>query len=186
MYQTTIYKYPEARLMLQSLSSLDFFGLRARQGGVSIQTYHTTNMICTMQESNLFTSILRLDWDRKAGPLGFVGPWTYARRDIRTNISYYKYNMYHARIKRIYKYSEARLMMQSLSPLGLLSLGGMQGASSIQIYHTTHIICTMQESNYFTSILRLDLWCKAWPPRIWLALYVCKEGHPYIHITLQM
>ena len=64
--------------------------------------------------------------------------------------------MNHARIKLVYKYSEARLMMQSFSPLNLLGLGGVKGGTFIQTYHTTNIICTMQESNLFTSILRLD------------------------------
>ena len=104
-----------------------------------IQTYHTTNIICTMQESNLFTSILRLDLRCKAPPLGFVGPWTYTGRDIHTNISHYKYNMYQKTVKRVYKYSEARLMLQSLSSLDLLGLIARQGGSSIQTYHTANI-----------------------------------------------
>ena len=65
--------------MMQSLSPLDLVGLRARQGGASIQTYHTR----------------------------------------------YKYNMYQTTVKLVYKYSEARLRLQSLPPLNLLGLGGM-------------------------------------------------------------
>ena len=110
-------------------------------------------------------------------PLDFVGHWRYARRDIHTDISYCKYNMYQTTIKLVYKYSEAKLMMQSLSFLDLLGFGGMQGESSIQTYHTTNIICTKQQSNLFTSILRLDLCCKACPTRICCALEVHKEGH---------
>ena len=123
---------------------------------------------------------------RSCPPLGFVGHWTYARRDIHTNISHYKYNMYETTIKRGYKYSEDRLMLQSLSPLDLLGLRARQGGSSIQTYHTTNIICTKQQSNLFTSILRLDLWCKACPPWICWALEVRKEVHSYKHITLQI
>ena len=89
-------------------------------------------------------------------------------------------------MKLVYKYSEAKLRLQSLSPLDSLGLGGMEGVRSIQIYHTTNIICTMQESNLFTSIPRLDLCYKACPPWICWALEVGKEGHPYIHITLQI
>ena len=48
-------------------------------------------------------------------PLGFVGPWRYARSDIHTNISHYEYYMYQTTIKLVYKYPEAILMMQSLS-----------------------------------------------------------------------
>ena len=73
-------------------------------------------------------------------------------------------------------------MMQSLSPLDLLGLGGMQGGTFIQTYHTTNIICTKQQSNLFTSILRLDLCYKACPPRICWALELDKEEHPYKHI----
>ena len=65
--------------------------------------------------------------------------------------------MYQTTIKRVYKYSEARLRLQSWPPLDLLDLVGMQGGIFIQIYHTTNIICTMQESNLFANILRLDL-----------------------------
>ena len=166
--------------MMQSLPSLDLLGLGGRQGGTHIQTYHTiniiftmqqanvvtsilkldlwckacplwicwaleldkedhphkhiilgTNIICTKHQSHLFTSILRLDWDCKAAPLGFTGPWRYARSEINTNISHYKYNMYHAIIKFVYKYSEARLRLQSLSPLDVLGIGGKQGGTSI-------------------------------------------------------
>ena len=75
-------------------------------------------------------------------------------------------------------------MMQSRPHLDLLGLGGMQGGTFIQIYHTTSIICTMQESNLFTSILRLDFCYKACPPRIWWALELDKEEHPYKYIIL--
>ena len=78
-------------------------------------------------------------------------------RDIHTHISHYKYNMKETTNKRVYKYSEARLMLQSWPPLELLGLTTRQGGASIQTYHTKNIICTMQESNLFTSILRLDL-----------------------------
>ena len=64
--------------------------------------------------------------------------------------------MYHARIKLVYKYSEARLMMQSLSPLDLLGIVRMQGGTFIQTYHTTNIICTKQQSNLFTSWVFVD------------------------------
>ena len=94
--------------------------------------------------------------------------------------------MNHARIKLVYKYSEARLMLQSLSPLDLLGLGGRQGGTSIHPYHTTNIIWTMQESNLFTSILRLDLCYKAGPSINCWALEVRREGHPHIHITSQL
>ena len=49
------------------------------------------------------------------------GP-TNPRRDIHTDISHYNYNMYHARIKLVYKYSEARLMLQSLPSNVICSL----------------------------------------------------------------
>ena len=76
---------------------------------------------------------------------------------IKTDISHYKYNMYYARIKRVYKYSEARLMLQSLSPLDLVGLRARQGGSSIQTYHTTNIICTKQQSNLYSEArLRLQ------------------------------
>ena len=88
--------------------------------------------------------------------LGFAGTWRYVRRDIHIDISYCKYNVYHARMKLVYKYSEARLMMQSLSPLELLGVGGRQGGTFIQTYYTANIICTKQQSNLFTFILRLN------------------------------
>ena len=104
---------------------------------------------------------------------------------IKTDISHYKYNMYYARIKRVYKYSEARLVMQSLSPLDVVGLGGMQGGTSIQTYHTRYkYMGTKQQSNLCTSILRLDLCYKACSPRICWALELDKEEHRYKHIIL--
>ena len=94
--------------------------------------------------------------------------------------------MYHVRIKLVYKYSEARLRLQSLSSLDVLGIGCTQGGTSIQTYHTTNIICTKQQSNVFTSILRLDLCYKACPPWMCWALELDKEDHPYKHITLQI
>ena len=44
-------------------------------------------------------------------PLELVRIWRYARGDIHTNISHYKYNMYQTTIKLVYKYPEARLML---------------------------------------------------------------------------
>ena len=64
--------------------------------------------------------------------------------------------MYQTTIKLVYKYSEARLRLQSLLPLDLLGLGHILGGTSIHPYHATNIICTKQQSNLFTSILRLD------------------------------
>jgi len=45
-------------------------------------------------------------------------------RDINTYISYYNYNMCITAITLVYKYPEARLRLQNLSPLDLLHLGG--------------------------------------------------------------
>ena len=85
--------------------------------------------------------------------------------------------MYHARIKLVYKYSESRLMMQRLSPFDLLGLGGTQGGTFIQTYHTANIICINQQLNVSTSILRLNLCCKACPQRMCWALELDKEEH---------
>ena len=112
--------------------------------------------------------------------LGFIDMWE------ETSIHTWHITMDQTTIKLVYKYPEARLMMQSLSPLDLLGLGGMQGGISIHPYHTTNIICTKQQSNLFTSILRLDWDCKACPTRICWALDIYKEGHSYKHITLQI
>ena len=94
--------------------------------------------------------------------------------------------MYHAIIKLVYKYSDVRLMMQSLLPLELVRLGGRQGGTFIQTHHTTNIICTKQQSNMFTSILRKDSCCKACPPMMGWALEVDKDEHPYRYIILQI
>ena len=77
--------------MMQSLSLMNLLRVGGTQGGTLIQTYHNTNIICTKQQSNLFTSILRLNWDCKACPLRFPGPWRYARSEIDTDISHYIY-----------------------------------------------------------------------------------------------
>ena len=64
-------------------------------------------------------------------------------------ISYYNYNMYNTVITLVYKYLEARLRLQLLSPLDLSGLGGRQGGTFIQTYHTTIIICTTQQPYLF-------------------------------------
>ena len=94
--------------------------------------------------------------------------------------------MYQTTVKLVYKYSEARLMLQSLPPLNLVGLRARQGGISIQRYYTTNIIWTMQESNFFTSILMLDLCYKACPSINCWALEVRRKGHPHIHITSQL
>ena len=65
--------------------------------------------------------------------LRVVGHRRYARRDIHTNISHDKYNMYQNTVKRVYKYPEARLMLKILSPLNLLGLGARQGGAHTNI-----------------------------------------------------
>ena len=152
-----IFRYPETKLRMQSLFPSNLLGFRDMWGETSIHIYYTTNVICTKQQSNLFTSILGLDLWCKACP-----PWMCGALDICKeghqfkHITHYTYNIYQTTIKRVYKYLETRLMMQSLSPLDVLGLRARQERAYIQIYHTTNIICTKQKSNWFTSILRLN------------------------------
>ena len=68
-------------------------------------------------------------------------------RDIQTNISYYNYDMCITAIILFYKYPESRLKMKNLSPLDLLVVGGRQGGTSIQAYHTMIMICTSTQLN---------------------------------------
>jgi hypothetical protein len=50
------------------LSLSNLLGLGYKQGGVSMQQYHTTNLIHTSHQSTLSTSILMLDQGFKTYP----------------------------------------------------------------------------------------------------------------------
>ena len=55
--------------------------------------------------------------------------------DIHAAISHHNFGTYHTTIKHVYKYPEAMLRLQSVSPSNFLSLGGGQERTSMQPYH---------------------------------------------------
>ena len=61
--------------------------------------------------------------------------------------------MHHARVKLVYKYSEARLMLQSVSLYKLLGIGGKKGGTSTHPYHIITMVPTIQHASLFTNIL---------------------------------
>ena len=94
--------------------------------------------------------------------------------------------MYQTTIKLVYKYSEARLRLQSWP---LLQFAGPWRYARIEIdTDILHYKYNMYHARiklvYKYSEARLRL--QSWPPRMCWALDIYKEGHPYRYITLQI
>jgi len=66
--ELALIRLSDARPRLQSLPPLNLLGIGDRQRGSPMYQYHTITMICISQQSNLFTSIPRLDQGYKACP----------------------------------------------------------------------------------------------------------------------
>jgi hypothetical protein len=151
-----IYNYSDGRPWLQSSPPFNLLDIGGKQRGSPMYPYHAILMICSSQQSNLFTSILRLGSCYKACPLQFVGPWMQARTGTHATISHHNYDPYFTAIKLIYKYSDARPRLQSSPPFNLLDIGGRQRGSPMYPYHAILMICSSQQSNLFASFMRLD------------------------------
>ena len=108
------------------------------------------------------------------------------RRGTHATISHHNYDLEHTIIKLIYKYSEARSRLQSIPPLHLMGLGGRQRGSPMYPYHAITMIYITQQSNLFTSILRLGQGYKTRPSILCQALEVGMDGDPYSHITSKL